>query len=56
MIIIEKRKIGLKNEITIKQINSLQLNQEYLHALHRFRKKSIDTPRVTQKILEFLKN
>ena len=56
MISDELLKIGLKNEITIKQINSLQLNQEYLHALHRFRKKSIDTPRVTQKILEFLKN
>ena len=56
MISDELSKMKLKNEITTDQINNLQLNQEYLNALPKFTKKSIDTPLVSQKILEFLKN
>ena len=56
MISDELSKMKLKNEITTEQITNLQLNLEYLNALPKFTKKSIDTPLVSQKILEFLKN
>jgi len=56
MISNELSKIGLKNEITLEQINNLQLNQEFMNSIEKFEKKSNDTPRVTEKILEFIKN